>query len=74
VYRYIKTNARASLRLRIAIEKMKKILSANPEAPLAIECIMDEVDVKSSMTREKMEELSQGLMVGQCKLTLTPKP
>ena len=41
----VKTNARASLRLRIAIEKMKKILSANPEAPLSIECLMDEVDV-----------------------------
>ena len=58
----VKTNARASLRLRIAIEKMKKILSANPEAPLSIECLMDEVDVKSSMTREKMEELSKDLL------------
>jgi len=58
----IKTNARASLRLMIAIEKMKKILSANPEANIAIECIMDEKDVKSSMTRDKMEELSQGLL------------
>ena len=37
----IKSNARASLRLKIAIEKMKKILSANPEAPISVECIMD---------------------------------
>jgi heat shock protein 4 len=58
----IKTNARASLRLRIAIEKMKKILSSNPEAPLSIECLMDDQDVKSSMTRDKMEELSKGLL------------
>ena len=58
----IKSNARASLRLRLAIEKMKKVLSANPEAPLAIESIMEDVDVKSSMTRDKMEELSKGLL------------
>lgn len=54
----IRSNARASLRLKLAIEKMKKILSANPMAPLSIECIMDDVDVKSSMTREKMQELA----------------
>ena len=58
----IKSNARASLRLRTAVEKMKKILSANPEAPLSIECIMDDVDVNSKMTREKMEELSSALL------------
>jgi heat shock protein 4 len=54
----IRTNARASLRLKLAIEKMKKILSANPLAPLNIECIMNDVDVNSMMTREKMEELA----------------
>lgn len=58
----VKSNARASLRLRIAIEKMKKILSTNPEAPLSIECLMNDIDVRSMMTREKMEELSQGLL------------
>jgi len=36
------TNARASMRLRAACEKVKKVLSANPEAPLNIECLMDE--------------------------------
>lgn len=54
----IRSNARASLRLKTAIEKMKKILSSNPEAPLSIECLMDDVDVQSMMTREKMEELA----------------
>ncbi len=58
----IKSNARASLRLRVAVEKMKKILSANPDAPLNIECLMDDKDVRSSMTREKMEELTQHLL------------
>ncbi|KAE9467759.1 hypothetical protein C3L33_00276, partial [Rhododendron williamsianum] len=37
-------NARACLRLRAACEKLKKVLSANPEAPLNIECLMDEKD------------------------------
>ena len=54
----IRSNPRGSLRLKLAIEKMKKILSANPMAPLNIECIMDDVDVQSSMTRETMEELA----------------
>ena len=32
--------------LRVAVEKMKKILSSNPEAPLSIECLMDDQDVR----------------------------
>ncbi|GFZ03225.1 heat shock protein 70 (Hsp 70) family protein [Actinidia rufa] len=40
------SNTRASVRLRAACEKLKKVLSANPEAPLNIECLMDEKDVK----------------------------
>ena len=58
----IKTNARAQHRLRTAVEKMKKVISANPEAPINIECIMDDTDVSSKMTREKMEELSSDLL------------
>lgn len=54
----VRSNPRASLRLKIAIEKLKKILSANPEAPLNIECLMDDIDVQSMMSREKMEELA----------------
>eukprot|EP00271_Cylindrocystis_brebissonii_P009668 TRINITY_DN2471_c0_g1_i1.p1 TRINITY_DN2471_c0_g1~~TRINITY_DN2471_c0_g1_i1.p1 ORF type:complete len:840 (+),score=205.94 TRINITY_DN2471_c0_g1_i1:111-2630(+) len=55
----VKTNARASLRLRAACEKIKKMLSANPEAPLNIECLMDEKDVRSSMKRDLFEELAK---------------
>ncbi|RVW40248.1 Heat shock 70 kDa protein 16 [Vitis vinifera] len=39
------TLTRASVRLRVACEKLKKVLSANAEAPLNIECLMDEKDV-----------------------------
>ena len=35
----------------------KKILSANSEAPINIECIMDDKDVRGSITREAFEKL-----------------
>ncbi|ERN03917.1 heat shock 70 kDa protein 14 [Amborella trichopoda] len=51
-------NARACQRLRAACEKLKKVLSANPLAPLNIECLMDEKDVKGVIKREDFEQLS----------------
>ncbi|KZV47883.1 heat shock 70 kDa protein 15-like [Dorcoceras hygrometricum] len=51
-------NARACLRLRAGCEKLKKILSANPEAPLNIECLMDEKDVRGFIKREEFEQIS----------------
>ncbi|XP_047311188.1 heat shock 70 kDa protein 14-like [Impatiens glandulifera] len=55
-------NARASIRLRTACEKLKKILSANPQAPLNIECLMDEKDVKGYITREEFEQISSSIL------------
>ncbi|KAK1307321.1 Heat shock 70 kDa protein 14 [Acorus calamus] len=51
-------NARACLRLRTACEKLKKMLSANPEAPLNIECLMDEKDVRGFIKRDEFEQIS----------------
>ncbi|KAL9274251.1 Heat shock 70 kDa protein 14-like protein [Drosera capensis] len=51
-------NARACLRLRAACEKLKKVLSANPEAPLNIECLMDEKDVRGFTKRDEFEQIS----------------
>ncbi|KAL9232059.1 hypothetical protein vseg_007206 [Gypsophila vaccaria] len=51
-------NARACLRLRTACEKLKKVLSANPEAPLNIECLMDEKDVRGFIKRDEFEQIS----------------
>ncbi|XP_057527146.1 heat shock 70 kDa protein 15-like isoform X2 [Amaranthus tricolor] len=51
-------NARACLRLRTACEKLKKVLSANPEAPLNIECLMEEKDVRGFIKRDEFEQLS----------------
>ncbi|KAM3359484.1 heat shock 70 kDa protein 15 [Capsicum galapagoense] len=51
-------NARACIRLRAACEKLKKVLSANPEAPLNIECLMDEKDVRGFIKRDEFEQIS----------------
>ncbi|KAG8379927.1 hypothetical protein BUALT_Bualt07G0140600 [Buddleja alternifolia] len=51
-------NAKACLRLRAACEKLKKVLSANPEAPLNIECLMDEKDVRGFIKRDEFEQIS----------------
>ncbi|MED6216189.1 hypothetical protein PIB30_005068 [Stylosanthes scabra] len=56
------SNARACIRLRSACEKLKKVLSANAEAPLNIECLMDEKDVKGIIKREEFEKLASGLL------------
>nr|XP_043625375.1 heat shock 70 kDa protein 16-like [Erigeron canadensis] len=56
------TNTRACLRLRTACEKLKKVLSANAEAPLNIECLMDEKDVKGFIKREDFENLCSDLL------------
>uniref|UniRef100_A0A803LNB5 Uncharacterized protein n=1 Tax=Chenopodium quinoa TaxID=63459 RepID=A0A803LNB5_CHEQI len=50
-------NARACLRLRAACEKLKKVLSANPEAPLNIECLMEEKDVRGFIKRDEFEQI-----------------
>uniref|UniRef100_A0A1J3CH11 Heat shock 70 kDa protein 14 n=1 Tax=Noccaea caerulescens TaxID=107243 RepID=A0A1J3CH11_NOCCA len=54
----VSQNAKASLRLRAACEKLKKVLSANPVAPLNIECLMDEKDVRGVIKRDEFEEIS----------------
>uniref|UniRef100_A0A2P2JV44 Heat shock 70 kDa protein 16 n=1 Tax=Rhizophora mucronata TaxID=61149 RepID=A0A2P2JV44_RHIMU len=56
------SNVRACIRLRAACEKLKKVLSANAEAHLNIECLMDEKDVKGFIKREEFEGLASGLL------------
>ncbi|KAL8228275.1 hypothetical protein R6Q57_015859 [Mikania cordata] len=56
------TNTRACVRLRASCEKLKKVLSANAEAPLNIECLMDEKDVKGFIKREDFETLCSDLL------------
>ncbi|KAM1807812.1 hypothetical protein FF1_030531 [Malus domestica] len=56
------SNVKASIRLRAECEKLKKVLSANTEAPLNIECLMDEKDVRGFIKREDFEMLASGLL------------
>lgn len=58
----IKTNPKAIVRVAAAAEKLKKILSANAQAPLNIESLMNDVDVQSMLKREDLEELVKPLL------------
>ena len=58
----INTNAKAKTRVTTAVERVKKILSANLQAPIAIESLMDDKDVKASLKREELEELVKPLL------------
>jgi heat shock 70kDa protein 4 len=58
----IKSNPKAIFRLRTAIEKLKKVLSANAQAPLNVESIMNDIDVSSMISRQDFEELSENLL------------
>jgi heat shock protein 4 len=58
----IKSNAKALTRVATAAEKLKKILSANAQAPLNIESLMDDKDVRAVLKREELEELVKPLL------------
>lgn len=58
----IHANPKAYFRLAAGVEKLKKILSANAQAPLNIESIMNDVDVSSMLKREGLEELVKPLL------------
>lgn len=58
----IYTNPKALVRVAAAAEKMKKILSANAQAPISIESLMNDVDVQGVMKREELEELIKPLL------------
>ncbi|KAJ0692162.1 putative Heat shock protein 70 family [Helianthus annuus] len=56
------SNASAFVRLRTSCEKVKKVLSANAEAPLSIECLIGDTDVRGIITRDEFESLSSKLL------------
>lgn len=58
----IYTNPKAIVRVAAAAEKMKKILSANAQAPISIESLMNDVDVSGMMKRDELEELVKPLL------------
>jgi heat shock 70kDa protein 4 len=58
----INTNPKAKTRVAAGVEKMKKVLSANASAPISIESLMNDVDVKGDLKREDFEALIQPLL------------
>lgn len=58
----VNENLKAKTRLATACEKLKKVLSANASAPLSIESLMNDVDVRGFMKREELEELVRPLL------------
>ncbi len=58
----IYTNAKAVTRVAAAAEKVKKILSANAQAPLSIESLMEDKDVRAMLKREELEEMIKPLL------------
>ncbi|GAB4818888.1 hypothetical protein N2152v2_005934 [Parachlorella kessleri] len=58
----VKSQLRARFRLRLACEKLKKILSANSEAPINVESLQNDVDASGMMTRDVFEEMSKPVL------------
>ena len=55
-------NGKARFRLAAGVEKLKKVLSANNMAPINVESIMNDVDVRGMLKREELEELIKPLL------------
>ncbi|KIJ23624.1 hypothetical protein M422DRAFT_39529 [Sphaerobolus stellatus SS14] len=58
----VNSNAKAIFRLSAQIERIKKILSANNDAILNVESIMNDIDASSKLNREQLEGLIAGLL------------
>ena len=58
----IYSNPKALVRVSTAAEKLKKILSANAQAPISIESLMNDIDVQGMLTRKDLEDMLQPLL------------
>ncbi|KAK7523262.1 putative heat shock protein Hsp88 [Phyllosticta citriasiana] len=58
----VNENPKARMRLVSACEKLKKVLSANASAPINVESIMNDIDVRGFLKREELEELVKPLL------------
>mmetsp|Transcript_14159 Transcript_14159/g.24961 ORF Transcript_14159/g.24961 Transcript_14159/m.24961 type:complete len:855 (+) Transcript_14159:99-2663(+) len=56
------SNKKASFKLEDAVTKTKKILSANAEAGLNVECLMEDEDFSSNMNRADFEKMCEPMM------------
>lgn len=58
----ITTNGKAWARTLVAAEKLKKVLSANAQAPMSIESLMEDTDVRAMLKREELELMVKPLL------------
>ncbi|PCH35950.1 heat shock protein 70 [Wolfiporia cocos MD-104 SS10] len=56
------SSPKATFRLAAGCDRVKKVLSANAEAPLNVESIMNDVDATSRLSREEYERLIAGVL------------
>lgn len=58
----IHSNAKAKFRVAVAVEKLKKVLSANAQAPINVESVMNDVDASGMLKREELEDLIRPML------------
>lgn len=56
------SNKKSAFKLEDSVTKTKKILSANNEAGMNVECLMEDEDFSSNMTRDDFEKMCQPMM------------
>ncbi|KAK3227333.1 hypothetical protein Dsin_007195 [Dipteronia sinensis] len=57
----VRKSPKAMAKLKKQVKRTKEILSANTMAPISVESLYDDRDFRSSITREKFEELCEDL-------------
>ncbi|KAJ4705661.1 putative Heat shock 70 kDa protein [Melia azedarach] len=57
----VRKSPKAMAKLKKQVKRTKEILSANTMAPISVESLYDDRDFRSTITREKFEELCQDL-------------
>jgi len=57
------SNKKAAFKLEDAVTKTKKILSANSESPISVECLMEDEDFASQITRADFEKMCEPAMM-----------
>lgn len=62
-------NKKGMLKLEDACSKTKKVLSANEQAPIGVECLYEDFDLSSKISRDTFEELCAPLRK-QCEETI----
>ena len=55
-------NPRSRLKLSTATEKLRKVLSGNAEAHIGVDCLCEDFDFSSTMSRERLEVLCASLL------------